>query len=203
MTFQFIFVVTFWPCILIFYVSGKMKQWKNRTESSRELTVLSLNKNQTLIYQSGGRIIAFFSVHIEGVLDEIGRMVCFTMHENGIRWTLRTHSSGGNVWTAVKCGNENYYFPGLAICIPLAIFEAIEPVLLFYFPLLQNEWNVLLSNKSTLWIKFSPETLAVRVLLVMNSWQRYRCSWPNTQDTSGIQTPKLPPAQTNRICPAK
>lgn len=169
------------PCILIFYVSGKMKQWKNRTESAKELTVLSLNKNQTLIFQSGGRIIAFFSVHIEGVWDEIGRMVCFTMHENGIRWKLRTHSSGGNVWTAVKYRNENYYFPGLAICIPLAFFEAIEPVLLFHFPLLQNEWNVLLSNKSTLRIKFSPGTLAVRVLLVMNSWQRHRCSWPNTR----------------------
>lgn len=134
MTFQFIFVVTFWPCILIFYISGKMKRWKNRTESSRELTVLSLNKNQTLIYQSGGRIIAFFSVHIEGVLDEIGRMVCFTMHENGIRWKLRTHSSGGNVWTAVKCRNENYYFPGLAICIPLAFLRLLSQFCSFISP---------------------------------------------------------------------
>lgn len=87
------------------------------------------------------------------------------MHENRIRWKLRMHSSGGNVWTTVKCRNENYYFLGLAICIPLAFFEAIEPVLLFHFPLLQNEWNVLLSNKSTLWIKFSQGTLAVCVLL--------------------------------------
>lgn len=125
-------------------------------------------------------------------------MVCFTMHENGIRWKLRTHSSGGNVWTTVKCRNENYYFLWLAICIYLSIFEAIEPVLLFHFSLLQNEWNVLLSNKSTLWIKFSQGTFAVCALLVMNSWQRHRCSWPNT---SGIQTPKLPSAQTNRICP--
>jgi len=103
------------------------------------------------------------------------------MHENGIRWKLRTHSSGGNIWTTVKCRNENYYLLRLAICISLAIFEAIEPVLLFHLSLLQNEWNVLLSNKSTLWIKFSQGTHAVYVLLVMNSWQRHRCSWPNTR----------------------
>ncbi len=186
------------PCILSFYVSGKMKRWKNRTESAGNSQCFPWIRIKRIIYQSGGCIIAFFSVHIEGVWDEIGWMVCFTMHENGIRWKLRTlvEETSEPLWNAEMKTITSLDWPFAFLLLFLRLLSQFCSFISPFFRI----------NGMSFYQINQPCGLnsLLGLLQYVSCWL-----WIPGKDTGALDPTQdkwysdaqITPAQTNRICP--